>query len=258
MHSNMLYTILQLLQSTSYSDNLELRWESETILQNLASHSKSISVAVSEPLVALLRDNDVNSAKLGFDLLRKIAYSLAGAEGVVAANTLHYLMQGLCSPSSSVRWGACSLTGALARHESTALAILAINPCKQLMALSSTVDNDKAWIASDVLIAIANWAAGAEAAVAAQVLDHVAKWVVSRHYWNRELACRLLEKLARHKSTVQAVARAVPRELLVALLKDEYQYVRDSADNALQAIDDYLASAQASTEEAGGPTINVL
>ncbi|KAJ7494171.1 hypothetical protein FB451DRAFT_451766 [Mycena latifolia] len=55
IHSNSLYTILQLLQSSPYNMHWWLKSESEAILRNVASHSKSTSAAVIEPLVALLR-----------------------------------------------------------------------------------------------------------------------------------------------------------------------------------------------------------
>ncbi|KAJ7494188.1 armadillo-type protein [Mycena latifolia] len=334
IHSDTIYTIIQLLQSASYDIHSKLIGPSAAILRNVASHSKSTNAAVIELLVALLRDSDVNDIGFAFELLSNIAlYSLEGAEGVVAANALHYLLDGLGSPSSSVRWGACELTDALARHESTAAAVIELHPCNKLAGLSGATDTREAVFASDALIAIANWPDGAAAVVGAHVLDHVLKWFASPLYGLHRSACRLLEKLAqqkstagavmdpklcgqlviqlytdddlnlalaldalasianwpdgaqavvaakaldhltkslvsrwadmreaacrllaalmRHESSAQAVARAIPRERLVALLRDEYKYVHDSADNALQALDSYLVTAQAPTDDAG-------
>ncbi|KAJ7494180.1 armadillo-type protein [Mycena latifolia] len=343
LHSNMVSTTLEFLRSSSYDMRWRLRRPSAAILRNVASHSKSTTAAVIEPLVALLRDSDVNDGKLAFYLLRSIADRLEGAEGVVAANALHYLLDGLGSPSPDVCEAACQLTEKLAEHQSTSASVIDLNPCRQLVALSSTVDTEAsvALFASHALVAIASWADGAEAVVAAHVLDHVAKWFASeQHYWMRRSACQLLEKLARHKSTaeavlnlkpcerlvtilqfsdmgtvgtalsavasianwptgaeaavaanvldhitnrlelqwprvrkpacslvatlarhestVQAVARAVPRKRLVALSRDEDEDVRKIADEAMRAIDDYLASPEAPMGEAGGPTINVV
>ncbi|KAJ7494107.1 armadillo-type protein [Mycena latifolia] len=205
IHSNMVYTILEFLPSISYLGKLDLRWESGTILRNLASHSTSASAAVIEPLVALLRDSDVNDVVFGFYYLWHIADSLAGAEGVVAANALHYLLDGLRSPSPGVWKAACWLMETLSKHQSTAAAVIDLDPCKQLVGLSSPVDNDEAWFASDALVAIANWPDGAEAAVAAQALDHVPKWFASPDSLMRRSAGQLLKKLARHQSTAGAV-----------------------------------------------------
>ncbi|KAJ7494166.1 armadillo-type protein [Mycena latifolia] len=280
-------------------------------------------------------DDDVGFV---FDFLTSIADSSEGADGVVAANTLPYLLEGLGSPSPDVREAAGCLTGALARHQSTAATVIAIKPCTQLVALYSR-DDFEAKIAADALITIANWPDGAQAVVAAHVLDYVAEHLASQEPWVRRLACMLLQKLAthklttqavmdlapceqlviqldthdqlafpaldalgciaiwpngavavvaskaldhltnslvsswaivrdsacrllaalaRHESTAPAVARAVPRERLVALLRDKDEDVRESAAKALRAIDDSLARVQAPTKEAGGPTINVL
>ncbi|KAJ7494183.1 armadillo-type protein [Mycena latifolia] len=291
--SNIVHEILQLLQSSSFNTYIHwlVKFRSALMLSRLARHSTSARAAIIEPLVALLRTTEVNDGALAFELLSEIAsYSSESAEGIVAANVLHYLLDALGSPSTPMRWGACQLTDALARHESTAAAVIELHPCKQLVAFAR-----QAFYASDALVAITNWPDGAEAAVAAQVLEHVptcdpdkylvchavealasiANWpdgaeaivaaevldhltnhLVSRFLPERESTCRLLAALARHESTVQAVTRAVPRERLVALSrkKKEHDLVRESATRALQALDNYLARVQAP----GEPTINVL
>ncbi|KAJ7477386.1 armadillo-type protein [Mycena latifolia] len=343
IYSNTVDKIVQLRRPSSVDMGWQVRHRSAAILRNLASHSNSTSAAVIEPLVALLRDSNVNNVKLGFDLLSGVTFSLDCAEGFVAANALHDLLEGLGSPSPDVRQETCWLMETLLKHQSTAAAVISLNPCKALLALSRQVaaDNLEAWCASDVLVAIATWPDGAEAAVAAHVLDHVVKWCAS-DFWMRRSACRLMENLARHKSTAgavmdlepcerlvtiiqfrfrsdpdnyltlyalealssiahwpdgavavvaanvlyhltkglvsqqsgvrraacrlvvplvqhestaQAVARTVPRERLVALLRDKDEDVRESADKALQALDNYLASTQAPTDEPGKPYV---
>ncbi|KAJ7494113.1 armadillo-type protein [Mycena latifolia] len=340
IHSNIVNKLVQLQQSLPVWKPYRLLGMAAGILWQLASHSKSTSAAVNEPLVALLRESDVSDVARGFELLGLIANSPVGAEGIVAANALHYLLEGLGSPSPDVRAAACGLTQALAQRQSTAAAVMDLNPCKQIVALSRQVDMDirQAQLASYALVAIANWPDGAEAAVTAQVLDHVPKWFSSWHYGTRQAACQLVEKLARHKSTVgavmdlepcerlvtileldtgnylafcalealgsianwpngaeavvaakaldhltkslvsrlayerrsacrllaalarhestvQAVAGAVPRERLVALLRNDYELARKSAAKALQALDNYLTSAQAPIDEAGEPNV---
>ncbi|KAJ7494136.1 armadillo-type protein [Mycena latifolia] len=286
IHSNMVDTILQLLQSVSYYMRSQLIWRSGAILRNVASHTKSSSAAVIEPLMALLRqvsDGDMKDVARMFELLMYIADSPVGAEGVMAANALPYLLDGLGSPSSPVRGAACYLTCKLAGHQSTAAAVIDLNPCKQLVAISRQVldhvpkwftspdhwmrrsacrlleklarhkstaaavmdlelcesdpDDDLALSTLEALASIANWPTGAEAVVAAKALDHLTKILVSRWAYMREDACWLLAALAQHESTAQAVARAVPRERLAALLRDKDEDVRESAGKALQAVD---------------------
>ncbi|KAJ7494017.1 hypothetical protein FB451DRAFT_1360618, partial [Mycena latifolia] len=208
IYSNMVDTILQFLQSRRYPGNFmhwQLIWESQAILVSLTRHNKSTCAAVVEPVVALLGD-DVKDGQLAFDLLRRIADSSEGAEGIVAANALHYLLDGLASPSVHLRLAVFQLMDALLQHESAAAAVINHHPCKQLVTLSSTGESSyEALLVFRALVAIANWPDGGEAAVAAQVLDHVPTWFASQHSWRRELTFRLLENLARHKSTAPAV-----------------------------------------------------
>ncbi|KAJ7494053.1 armadillo-type protein [Mycena latifolia] len=296
IYSNVVDKILQLLRSSSKDMRWRIIRDLGGFLGGLASHSKSIGAAVIEIVVALLRVTDTNDVAVGFDLLSEIAGSSGGAEGIVAANALHYLLDGLESPSAPVRLGACRLAEALAncramdtpaadktlspsyallaianwpdgaeevvaaraldtiaehlasskprvlaRHKSTAEAVLDLKPCERLVTLLREVF---LYVPAKILksLHVANWPTGAEAVVAAQVLDHVAKCFASRHSSICQSVCQLLGKLAWHKSTAQAVARAVPRERLIGLSRDEeYDNVRASADNALQALDDYLA-----------------
>ncbi|KAJ7494208.1 armadillo-type protein [Mycena latifolia] len=223
IYSNIFDTILQLLRSSPYDKRWRWVWPSATILRNLASHSKSTSAAFYEPLVGLLRDSDVNDVKLVFDLLRGAANSLAGAEGVVAANVLHYLLDGLGSPNSWVRLAACQLARALARHHFTAAAVIDLDPFKQLLALCRQVTMDtlpyEALVASRALVAIANWPDGAEATVAAQILDHVPQWFTSPRPSMHRSRCWLLENLAQHKSIAGAVMDLAPCERLVTILE---------------------------------------
>ncbi|KAJ7494157.1 armadillo-type protein [Mycena latifolia] len=246
LHSNMVYTIFESLRSTSYFDKLDLRREAEAILRNLARHSASTRAAIVEPIVALLCHSDVND-EFGFYYLRNIVDSLEGTEGIVAANALHYLLDGLGSPSPDVRKAACRLTQWLAEQQSTVAAVLDFNPCKQIVAISSAADDYEVCIASDALIAIANWPDGAEAAVAAHMLDHVPKWFASPHEWMGGSACQLLAKLARHKDTAGAVMDLKPCAQLVTMLEFRHSedYFASRACDALTSIANWPDGAEA-------------
>ncbi|KAJ7494103.1 hypothetical protein FB451DRAFT_451181 [Mycena latifolia] len=135
IHSNTVHEIPQLLRSSPFMRPWLMR-----IVRHLANHPESITAqAVSESLVALLCDSEANDVVFEFTILSDMASSLEGAQGIVAAGVLHYLMEGLGSASSSVREAACYLTQVLARHESAAAAVIELNPCNQLVAISRQV-----------------------------------------------------------------------------------------------------------------------
>ncbi|KAJ7494063.1 hypothetical protein FB451DRAFT_1360633 [Mycena latifolia] len=148
---------------------------------------------------------------------------------------------------------ACQLLEKLARHKSTAGGVMDLKLCAQLVAILKFIQlfsdiliimsisgGTPGFYALEVLGSVANRPNGAEAVVAAKALNPLIKSLGSRSASVRESACSLLAALAQHESTGQAVARAIPRERLVVLIRDGY-FARESARKALQAIDDYLA-----------------
>ncbi|KAJ7494179.1 hypothetical protein FB451DRAFT_451823 [Mycena latifolia] len=218
------------------------------VLGELAKHPSTASAVLDlKPcgrLVALLRDSHV--AQSAADALIHIASTPNGAAAVVAAKVLEHAEDWLVLPSWA-RAFMCKLLANLAKHECTAGAVLDIKPCELLVTLLSQMDlslvgdSDLAECAFKALISIAKALDGAEAAVAANVPDYAAKHLASpftgRRY--RISPCRLVEKLARHESTRQAITRVVPRELLVALLSDRDDDLSESAQRALWAFDGY-------------------
>ncbi|KAJ7494172.1 hypothetical protein FB451DRAFT_451775 [Mycena latifolia] len=175
-----------------------------------------------------------------------------GAEAAVAAHILEHVPKWFASPDSLMRESAGYLLKKLVWYQSTARAVMDPKLCAQLVTILGLYpDNHLAFNALEALASIADWPNGAEAVVAAKALDHITNTLESRHYWVRQSTCNLLTALARHESTVQAVARSVPRERLVALSRDHYF----DAAKVLQAIDDYLARAQAPTDEPGEPNV---
>ncbi|KAJ7494021.1 hypothetical protein FB451DRAFT_1215862 [Mycena latifolia] len=146
----------------------------------------------------------------------------------------------------------------LAPHRSTAGAVMDLYPDEQLVIQLYTDDypwHTLGYLPCETLEALANSPSDAGAVVAAKVLDLLREELVSRWASVRESACTLLAALARYESTAPAVACAVPREQLVALSRDEDFGVALNADRALQALDDYLASAQAPNDDAGEPNV---
>ncbi|KAJ7494146.1 armadillo-type protein, partial [Mycena latifolia] len=179
-----------------------------------------------------------------------------GAEAVVAAQVLDHVPQWFTSPDIWMCRAACQLLENLAQHKSTAGAVMDPKLCAQLVTiLKLRSDYHFPSYACRALASIAKWPDGAEAVVAAKVLDHITKSLESLYFNVRQATCDLLAALARHESTVQAVARAVPRERLVALSRDNFENVRESAGKALQVLDNYLTSAQAPMEAPGEPNV---
>ncbi|KAJ7494075.1 hypothetical protein FB451DRAFT_450941 [Mycena latifolia] len=137
------------------------------------------------------------------------------AEAIVAAKGLEYVGEHLVIPGR--QRSACNLLAVLAQLESTAAAVMAMKPCEHLVALFSIHDSDvysvvdnTPYEAAEALITIAEWQDRADAAVAARVLDHVVEQLASQSARRRQLACKLLQKLARHKSTAEAVIDLKP------------------------------------------------
>ncbi|KAJ7494112.1 hypothetical protein FB451DRAFT_451246 [Mycena latifolia] len=132
IHSNMVNDLLQFLQSAPLDLLLRSEEESNAILSKLASHSKTTRAAVIEPLVALLRD-DLKYFELGRFLRAYLVEAPDAAEAIVAAKGLEYVEEHLVIPGR--QRSACNLLAVLAQHESTAAAVIAMKPCKHLVAL---------------------------------------------------------------------------------------------------------------------------
>ena len=58
-----------------------------------------------------------------------------GAQAALEAKTLDYVEELLESPQSGVRQQTCWMVGSFAMHESTAMAVLGLKPCPQLVGL---------------------------------------------------------------------------------------------------------------------------
>ena len=67
--------------------------------------------------------------------LTKIAVWPNGAQAILAATTLVHITKFLESPDAKVREWTCDTVGKLSRHQSTAVAVLAVKPCPKLVDL---------------------------------------------------------------------------------------------------------------------------
>ncbi|KAJ7494174.1 hypothetical protein FB451DRAFT_1551334 [Mycena latifolia] len=240
--------------------SLGMAWITELIPRYQSTAATVIDLNPCQHLVAISRQVDSAAdydARCASDVLVAISNWEDGAEAAVAAQILEHIPKRFASPYIWMRESACRLLANLARHKSTAGAVMDPKLCAQLVTILEISDPDDylAFYTLEALVKIANWPTGAEAVVAAKVLDHTATGLESRYEPVRRSTCDLLAALARHESTAQAVARAVPRERLIALLRDEDYFVRECADKALQVINDYLARTQVPMDEPGEPNV---
>ncbi|KAJ7355641.1 armadillo-type protein [Mycena albidolilacea] len=191
------------------------------LLQSLARH-KSITLAVQElklceQLVFLLDDNNSGVICEATYTLSRITQWVDGAKDVVDAKALNHVLRLLESPNPDTRKWACELMGNLACHESTAPAVLKLNPSVQLVSLLGGEDSLVHWVMF-ALSRIAKWVEGAKDVVDAKVLNHILRLLESPNPDTREQASILVGCLACHESTALAVLKLNPSVQLVSLL----------------------------------------
>lgn len=78
-------------------------------------------------------------------------------------------------------------------------------------------DHDVIWVATSVLAIIARWLEGAQAMVDANVQDHILNLLESQSWAIISWTCSLVEALAGHEPTVQAILELNLLEKLVVL-----------------------------------------
>ncbi|KAJ7850061.1 armadillo-type protein [Mycena olivaceomarginata] len=190
---------------------------------HLARHGSTapaiLKLNISVPLVSLLGDEDSLAYQAAYTL-SQIAQWEDGAKAVVDAKALDHVLPLLESPNQEIQRWTCTLTGDLARHGSTAPAILKLNIPVLLVSLLGDEDS-LAYQAAYTLTQIAQWEDGAKAVVDAKALDHVLPLLKSPNQEIRRWTCTLTGDLARHGSTAPAILKLNISVLLVSLLDDE-------------------------------------
>ncbi|KAJ7880392.1 armadillo-type protein [Mycena olivaceomarginata] len=211
--------VLRLLESP----NLDTRELASKLVGNLASHKSTapavLKLNLSVQLVSLLGGED--------SLVRWVTYALSqiaqwvdGAKGVVDAKVLDHVLRLLKSPNPDTREQASILVGNLACHESTALAVLKLNPSVQLVSLLGGEDSLVHWV-TFALSQIARWVDGAKGVVDAKALDHILRLLESPDPYTQGWASKLVGRVASHESTAPAVLKLNPSVQLVSLLGGE-------------------------------------
>ncbi|KAJ7803038.1 armadillo-type protein [Mycena leptocephala] len=130
------------------------------------------------------------------------------------------------------------------------VAVLAVKPCVRLVSLPST-DIATRNYAIYALSRIIEWPEGAQAAVDANALQLVPELLDSSDALTRELASKMLGKLALHRSTAPAVLGLKPCEWITSFLSDENMDIRKDALCILAMISRWPAGAHAAMEARG-------
>ncbi|KAJ7830066.1 armadillo-type protein [Mycena olivaceomarginata] len=234
--------ILRLLESP----NPDIRKWASKLVGQVASHESTTPAVLklnpSVQLVSLLDGED--------DLVPSVTYALTqiaqwvdGAKSVVDAKVLDHVLRLLRSPNPDTREQASILVGNLACHESTALAVLKLNPSVQLVSLLGGEDSLVHWV-TFALSQIARWVDGAKGVVDAKALDHILRLLESPDPYTQRWASKLVGRVASYKSTAPAVLELEPCEKLVSLLDNKHFGVIREATVALTYLSRWVDGAK--------------
>ncbi|KAJ7015944.1 armadillo-type protein [Mycena alexandri] len=174
--------------------------------------------------------------------------SLDGARAVADAHAPERIIVHLHSSDPEVCKLTCQIMGYLAKHLTTLPAVLAANPCTQLLVIISETNFELRQNALAALGQISRWPDGAIAMVEAQVTVKAAELLYDPHPKIRAAASHLLGNLAIHGTTVAAVVSIEPYTRLVSLMSDPNSELRRFALYALSKMSLHAESAQAVVE----------
>ncbi|KAF7356897.1 hypothetical protein MVEN_01025500 [Mycena venus] len=225
---------LILLQS---SDVYVRKWTGQ-LVGWLASHESTapaiLGLKLYVQLVFLLCDGHSDIVRSAMYALSEIARWADGAQAVVDAKATDHILILLQSSNPYVRKWTCQLVGWLASHESTAPAILKLEPC--LLLASLLHDHEVIEWAANALTQLAAWSDGAQAIVHARALDRVLELLQSSNPSIQGWSCKLVGWLASHEPTAPAIMKLAPSPQLVSLLPHPDADTREAAIFALAAI----------------------
>ncbi|KAJ7830059.1 armadillo-type protein [Mycena olivaceomarginata] len=206
------------------SPNPDTRKWASMLVGRVASHKSTapavLELALCEQLVFLLDDKHSDVIREATAALAHFSQWVDGAKAVVDAKVLNHILRLLKSTNPDIREWASDLVGRVASHESTAPAVLKLNPSVQLVSSLGGEDSLVHWVTFS-LSQIARWVGGAKGVVDAKVLDHVLRLLESPNLNIRQWASDLVGQLASHESTAPAVLKLNPSVQLVSLLGGE-------------------------------------
>ncbi|KAF7356955.1 hypothetical protein MVEN_01031500 [Mycena venus] len=207
------------------SPNSDLRKWTCQLVARLEKHELTASAIweeqkLCERLVSLMHDESPEVTEWATDALVHIAQWIDGAQAIVDAYTLAPVLALLQSQRPNVPEWTCYLVGTLAGHKSIAPNVFELNTLMWLVFLLRDRNFGVVAGATYALSQIAQWSDGAEAIVAAKVLDHVSALLESSNTNVRIWTCEIVKKLATHESTAPAVLRLKLWAGLVSLSRE--------------------------------------
>ncbi|KAF7370873.1 hypothetical protein MSAN_00721100 [Mycena sanguinolenta] len=217
------------------SSNPVIRARTAELIGRLAGHQSTgrailqLALCLCARLASFLYDDH-------FPVIQSAAYALSQI-----ARWVDYFG----SPSSEVRTWTCELVGRLASDEYTALAILKLKPCEQIVSLLKNDDSELVESATYALCHIARWADGAQAVVTADAADHILTLLESPRPGIREWTCQLVGRLASHKHIVPTILELDPCAKIVSFLGYDDPAIIREATFALSLIVAWLDGAKA-------------
>ncbi|KAJ7895721.1 armadillo-type protein [Mycena leptocephala] len=156
-------------------------------------------------LVGLLRDQPGEVIEAAMYALHEISSWPNGAQAALDAKILDHVAELLQSPQSGVRRWTCWMVGSFAKHKSTAVAILGLKPCPQLVGLLHYQPVEVIEAAMYALYEISSWPDGVQAALEAKTLDHVVELLESPQSGVQQWTRWMVGRFAKHESTAMAV-----------------------------------------------------
>ncbi|KAF8196753.1 armadillo-type protein [Mycena galopus ATCC 62051] len=206
-------------------------------------------------LVSLLRDTD---SQWAIKALCQIARWADGLDAIVQAKATDYVLVLLESPNSEVRECTCELIGMLAGCESSAPAILEVEPQLHIVSVLNDEDPKVVRSAMYALSQISRWSDDARATVYVKGADHILTLIESPSSKVREWTCELIGMLAGCESTAAAVLELKPYGLLVTLLSDKNVNIVRAAAFALAQIAQWPDGAKAMVDAEALDRIPIL
>ncbi|KAF7350485.1 hypothetical protein MVEN_01354100 [Mycena venus] len=233
--------VLVLLQSP----NQNIRAHSCELVGRISSQSTvpvTLELNLCKQLVRLLGDRDPRVVEWATYALSEVSQRLDhdGAQTIINTKVLENVLELLESPSPEIRKWTCCLVGRLA-NQSTGPAILTLRVYEQLVSLLADGNSEVTEWATYALSEISKWSEGAHTLVDAKVQDNVLVLFESSSPDIRKWTCRLVGRLASHRSTVATVLELDPCKQLAFLLGDNDHGVIVWATYALSQISSQLS-----------------
>ncbi|KAF7360374.1 hypothetical protein MVEN_00767200 [Mycena venus] len=236
--------VLDLLESpTPY-----VRTRTCDLVDKLARHQFTVPIILKSAalgrLLSLLQDKHSEVVLSATKTLSHLAQNVDGALGI--ANELCNVLDSLESLRPETQGWICDLVRTVARHKSTATAVLESKAFVRLAPLLRDEHPQLNRSAICALLVIAETSEDAPAIV--KMLDHAMEVLESPSPGVQRRSCDLVEKVARRKSIAAAVLGSNVCVRLVSLLRDEHSEVVHSAVCTMSFIAKRSDGAQAIVE----------